>query len=401
MAVAPESNRPPRRKKKGLIVLGVILGLILALGIGGCAYVASIGKAWDDGTDKFQSQVFPNEDGTLSDPNNANDGKNANGDNGEDANGKNKDVPAALQNGEITKDKGEKKVTPEDQNGNGIPDKVENGKVTKRPEETGSTDILLLGSDSRAGSAEAVNVQGQRADSIMILHIPNNGGDPYLISVMRDTWVNIPGHGSAKVNHGLDYGGVGLQVSTLEQLLNVRIDHVAEIDFTGFKSMTDALGGVDVNVPISFKSDHYEYTQGQMHMDGAQALEFVRQRYAFEDGDYQRVRNQRAFMDGVLHTIQSKGAFNNATNFKNVVESIAPYVTVDSGLDSGEMAQLATPYIAKGGAHLHKLTLPNAGTGWSADGQSIVILDSEATSQLSDALRNNTMSDYTAKYGED
>ena len=84
-----------------------------------------------------------------------------------------------------------------------------------------------------------------------------------------------------------------------------------------------------------------------------------------------------------------------------MVETISPYVTVDSGLSAGEIAKIAAPYIGSGGVNLHMMTLPNAGTGWSADGQSIVVLDQAATSDLSQSLTNGTMSDYISRYGED
>ncbi len=381
----------PKKKKKGLIFGGIILAIVLLLGIGGCAYVASIGKAWDNGTDKFDA-AFPNEDGSEANQDQLR---------SQLSDQLKKEIGKDSYSSDIQNSEGRNNATEKDKNGNGIADDLEGGKTTERPAETGSSDILLMGSDSRAGTAEAATVTGQRADTLMLLHIPAGGGDPYLISIMRDTWVNIPGYGSAKINAGLNYGGVDVQIATIEQLLDIRIDHVAEIDFSGFKSMTDALGGVDVNVPLSFQADGKSYTAGQQHMNGDEALTFVRQRYAFEDGDYQRVRNQRAYMDGVLGTIKSQGAFKNATNFKNVVESIAPYVTVDSGLDSGAIVSMAAPYLSSGGPNLHMLTLPNAGTGWSVDGQSIVVLDSAATEDLSNALKNEDMAGYVSQYGED
>lgn len=386
MSTPVEETRP--KKRKGKIILGAILALVLVLGIGGCTYVSSIGAAWNNGTAKFSDNSFP-------------------GDNGQINSSEIDDFKKKLAESDETKDgklsnsQGKNNTSAGDANGNGIADSVEGGKTTERPAETGSTDILLLGSDSRAGTAEAIHVQGQRADSIMLLHVPKDGSDAYLISIMRDTWVNIPGYGSAKVNAGLNYGGTDLQVATIEQLLDTRIDHIAEIDFDGFKGLTDSLGGVDVNVPVGFSSDHYTYTQGPMHMDGDQALEFVRQRYAFADGDYQRVRDQRAYMDGVLQTIKNKGALNNAANFKNMVETISPYVTVDQGLDASEIMTIARPFIQSGGAKLHMMTLPNAGTGWSMDGQSIVVLDQQATSELASSLKNGTIAQYVAEHGED
>ncbi|MFW0108435.1 LCP family protein [Rothia sp. P7181] len=442
MAEPSPETAPQKKSKKGKITLGVLLTLLLILGIAGCSYVASISSAWNNGTQKFsEEQVFPGDDGAVneetlkefkknyeaaqtkvteseegkheesSDQEKTEDTKDKDEEQSKDSH-KSEDAQkkhdsdtsntrASRDKGKIVNSQGINNVTEHDSDGDGIPNSVEGGAVTPRPAATGAKNILLLGSDSRAGTAESIHVSGQRADTIMILHVPGGGADPYLISIMRDTWVNIPGYGAAKINAALNYGGVGLQIATLEQLLGVRIDHVAEIDFSGFKSLTDALGGVTVQVPFSFTADSYSFTAGPNHMNGNQALAFVRQRYAFSDGDYQRVRNQRAFMRGLLQTITSKGAFTSATELRSVIDSIAPYVTVDSGLSASALFSMGAPYISSGGTRMHMLTLPNAGTGWSVDGQSIVVLDSNATAALSQALRSHTMGSYTAVYGED
>ena len=123
-----------------------------------------------------------------------------------------------------------------------------------RPAETktGAMNLLLLGSDSRAaslGEAEAGGPSDQRSDTMMWVHIPADRKNIYMMSIMRDTWVQIPGHGEAKMNAAMALGGIPLVVQTLEGMFKSRIDHVAVVDFEGFKAMTDALGGVTVNVP--------------------------------------------------------------------------------------------------------------------------------------------------------
>ncbi len=165
-----------------------------------------------------------------------------------------------------------------DKNGNGILDSLEGGK-TRQVVKGEGTNILLLGSDQRSGQ-EAATVSGARADTIMLMHIPKNGEGVYLVSIMRDSWVSIPGYGNAKVNAALNYGGISLQIETIEQLIGVKIDHVAEIDFDGFKGLTNALGGVDVQVPFAFQTGVWNFTPGTMHMDGSTALAFVRERYS-------------------------------------------------------------------------------------------------------------------------
>ena len=370
----------PRKKwvKRSLIALLIII-LALLLGVG--FYVWSIGHTWDSQTQKFDS-LTDSQDGldnlkkSLGDPPAA---PTFTGPEGKD--------PKSL-------------ASEKDQNGDGILDTVEGGKTRDIVDSPG-TDILLLGSDSRAGSADAAKVSGQRADTIMLMHIPKDGSGVYLISIMRDSWVNIPGYGSAKVNAALNYGGIGLQVATIEQLLGIKIDHVAEIDFTGFKDLTNAVGGVDVQVPVAFKTGVWSYTPGTMHMDGSTALAFVRERYSFAAGDYQRVRNQRAYLRGLYNTLKAQGALSSIGKFKTVVDSLSGYLTVDKGLNSSQVANLAAPVITNGSTAMHMMSLPNAGPGWSMDGQSIVLVDQKANADLTRALQNDMITDFTSVYGED
>ncbi|WP_455247923.1 LCP family protein [Rothia aeria] len=370
----------PRKKwvKRSLIALLIII-LALLLGVG--FYIWSIGHTWDSQTQKFDS-ITDSQDGldnlkkSLGDPPAA---PTFTGPEGKD--------PKSL-------------ASEKDQNGDGILDTVEGGKTRDIVDSPG-TDILLLGSDSRAGSADAAKVSGQRADTIMLMHIPKDGSGVYLISIMRDSWVNIPGYGSAKVNAALNYGGIGLQVATIEQLLGIKIDHVAEIDFTGFKDLTNAVGGVDVQVPVAFKTGVWSYTPGTMHMDGSTALAFVRERYSFAAGDYQRVRNQRAYLRGLYNTLKTQGALSSIGKFKTVVDSLSGYLTVDKGLDSSQVANLAAPVITNGSTAMHMMSLPNAGPGWSMDGQSIVLVDQKANADLTRALQNDQITDFTSVYGED
>lgn len=380
-----EAHEEPKKKKskKALWITLLILLLIPIIAVGG--YLFMINKAWNK-SETFDN-AMPNEDGTVTTPHN--------------------DELQALvdqaANATITNESGatlESNVSEGDANGDGILDAVAGGAVTDRPVNAASTDILLLGSDQRSG-AEAQYVTGARADTIMVLHIPEDGSAAYLISVMRDTWVNIPGYGSHKVNAGLNYGGVDLQVATIEQLLGIQMDHVAEIDFQGFKALVDTLGGVTVQVPFTFSSGPYTYTAGSQTLDGGEALQFVRERYSFSDGDYQRVRNQRAFLRGVYNELKADGALSSASKLLQVIESVSPYMTVDQGLSPSAIVGIAQPVLSNGNTQLVSMTLPNAGTGWSWDGQSIVVLDAAATSALSYALQTDTMPNYIATYGSD
>ena len=391
-------SEPSQKKKwvKRILLILLILLLVITLGIG--FFIWRAGHTWDSKTEKFDSITKVDEDLSkikeqlgeakklnvteLKAPTVTNSDTGKNG-----ANGKNgSDTAAALA----------ANASDHDKDGDGILDDGYSYDVVKGP----GKNILLLGSDTRSGS-EAAQVSGSRADSIMLAHIPADGKGVYLVSIMRDTWVNIPGYGAAKINAALNYGGISLQVATVENLLGIKIDHVAEIEFEGFKALVNSVGGVDVQVPFDFDINAWSFKQGMQHMDGGAALAFVRARYPFADGDYQRVRNQRAFLRGMYNTMKAKGALNNVGSFQSAVESIAGYMRVDSGLDAAQIAQIAAPVLTSGDTTMRMTTLPNAGPGWSYDGQSIVIVNQAANANLSYALQHDSMDQFMATYGQD
>ena len=390
-------SEPSQKKKwvKRILLILLILLLVITLGIG--FFIWRAGHTWDSKTEKFDSITKVDEDlskikeqlgeakklnvtelkaPTVTNSDTGKNGTNANG----------SDAAAALA----------ANASEHDKDGDGILDDGYSYDVVKGP----GKNILLLGSDTRSGS-EAAQVSGSRADSIMLMHIPADGKGVYLVSIMRDTWVNIPGYGAAKINAALNYGGISLQVATVENLLGIKIDHVAEIEFEGFKALVNSVGGVDVQVPFDFDINAWSFKQGMQHMDGGAALAFVRARYPFADGDYQRVRNQRAFLRGLYSTMKSKGALENVGSFQSAVESIAGYMRVDSGLDAAQIAQIAAPVLTSGDTTMRMTTLPNAGPGWSYDGQSIVIVNQAANANLSYALQHDSMDQFMATYGQD
>jgi LCP family protein required for cell wall assembly len=252
-----------------------------------------------------------------------------------------------------------------------------------------SVNMLLLGSDTRATSSdpdEAASAGG-RSDTMMFVHIPEDRHNVTITSIMRDTWVPIPGHGSAKINAAFSYGGVPLAVRTVEQLLDTKIDHVATIDFEGFKDLVDALDGVEVNVPKPFTKagTHYE---GKMKLNGEQALWFARERHAFADGDYQRVKDQQILMKAIFSKTLSRSTLTSPSKISNVVDDFSPYIGVDNKLTGGTVAKLGWSMRSVRGDDIKMFTMPTLGTGWSDDGQSIVKPDMDAIKEFGKALKD-------------
>ncbi|WP_166784519.1 MULTISPECIES: LCP family protein [Cryobacterium] len=260
---------------------------------------------------------------------------------------------------------------------------------------TSGQNILLLGSDTRgANDGSIADLTGQRSDTIMVVHVPADRENIFVMSVMRDSWLEIPGRGKAKINAAMSYGGVPLAVQTVEGLLGARIDHVAIVDFTGFKGITDALGGVDIDNPIGFDSSHLKgryFAEGTHLLNGTEALAFVRERYAFSDGDFQRARNQQAFIKAVLGKSLTAETLTNPAKISGLVGAIAPYLAVDDGLDSAYVAGLAVELRDVRVGDVTFFTLPTTGTGTSPDGQSIVVIDQDKLKAVQKGFQTGTL----------
>jgi LCP family protein required for cell wall assembly len=263
---------------------------------------------------------------------------------------------------------------------------------------------LLIGSDSRVNEravAAGGSASDQRGDALVLIHLPADRKSVYGISIMRDLWVKIPGHGSAKVNAGLELGGLPLMTQTVETLLGRHIDHTVMLDFQGFAALTDALGGVDVNVEQAFTStadDKVYFPAGVNRLNGLQALAFVRERHAFTDGDYQRVRNQQTFLKAVMAKMASEGRLADRDTVRKLIKTVLPHVTLDASFTVKSLENLAFTLRNTAPGRGVFFTLPTAGTGISPDGQSIVRQDPAATAALSAALGSGKLAGYVAAH---
>jgi LCP family protein required for cell wall assembly len=260
--------------------------------------------------------------------------------------------------------------------------------------------ILVLGSDTRGDANSTIDgLEGQRSDTIMVVHIPADRQHITVMSIMRDSWVDIPGHGEAKINAALSFGGVPLAVQTIEGMIGARIDHVAVVDFAGFRGVTDALGGVDVYNSTAFASSKMPgktFERGMQPMNGQEALAFVRERYAFTDGDFQRARNQQEFAKGVMSEVMNVAILTNPGRIGGLVSAIAPYLVVDSGFDAAYVGQLALELRDVTPTDVSFFTAPTSGTGTSGDGQSIVNVDWDAFVAVKSAFQSDSAEGFAA-----
>ena len=268
---------------------------------------------------------------------------------------------------------------------------------------------LLVGSDRRADQATTGRdanqplwrYGAQRADTIMLAHLPANRDRIYLVSFPRDAWVPIQGHGDAKLNAAFSFGGPPLLIATIERLTGVRVDHVAILDFEGFKSMTDALGGVDVRVArtVWAPAQKVLWPAGTHHLDGARALDFVRQRHNLPGGDLGRIRRQQAFLKALARQAVDRGTLTNPLKLNALLEAATKAVSADESLTISTLRSLALQFRSLRPGDLVFLTAPVAGTGTEGR-QSVVYLDPVKGRPLYRALREDTVEGYLAGVGD-
>ena len=234
--------------------------------------------------------------------------------------------------------------------------------------------VLLLGTDGRPGETE------YRADSIILARVDPIHKRVTMLSIPRDTRVLWKGS-YMKINAVHFYDGANGMVQAVNELCGVHIAHYAEVNFDGLAGITDALGGVTVNVEQYMRdtenfSDVVELYPGVQKLNGAQALFFTRVRYAFADSDYTRMRHQRTFIKAIIAQILNTG---DPVAIANIVNSTARMVITD--LSVSDIISLGTQMIGMNtDKDIYTAYVPSEGT--EIDGQSYVIADKDALAKM-------------------
>lgn len=190
--------------------------------------------------------------------------------------------------------------------------------------------VFISGIDSRSGLVEK-----SRSDVNILASVNTATKQVVLISTPRDFYVplSISNGAKDKLTHAGIYG-INVCMDTMAMLYNVNVDYYFRVNFTGFEDIIDALGGVTVNSEYSFSTDNYSFTEGANDMDGAKALEFVRERYAFASGDRQRGKNQLALIKAVISKAMSPELLMNYSSLMNALsgsfETSVPYDTIST-----------------------------------------------------------------------
>jgi len=258
--------------------------------------------------------------------------------------------------------------------------------------------FLLVGSDSRDPSAEGP--PGDRADVIMIMRITGPRHHVQFISIPRDSWVSIPGEGLNKINAAYAFGGPTLLIQTVEQLTGVRIDHFAAVDFFGFKEITDALGGVDVRVAETTSQGGVTFEQGLNHLNGEEALIYVRQRKGLPGGDLDRVQRQQNYLRSIMSTVFAQNMLSDLGQTDNLLLALTGSISVDETLTKADMLGLAFSLRNLNQNSLSFLTVPVAGLGREG-AASVVYIDTAQAAPMWNYLQNDTLDEHLIEFGED
>jgi len=214
------------------------------------------------------------------------------------------------------------------------------------------TNWLIAGSDQRSGISRSEQDQlhlgsegADASDSLMLLHMGT--GRPVLISIPRDSYVPIPGHGENKINAALAFGGPSLLVQTVESVTGLKINHYMGIGFGGLANVVGAIGGVRMCVKTAVPADptgdsgFKGLAAGCHNLSGTQAIAFVRDRHSFATSDLQRIQDQRAFLSALLSKATSPSVYLNPFTALPFGSTAASAIAVDKGTSLYDLLQAA------------------------------------------------------------
>ena len=256
--------------------------------------------------------------------------------------------------------------------------------------------VLLVGSDSREGLDDPIDVErfgdvgGKRADTIILAQLVPSQQRGVLLHFPRDLYVTVHrpgGQFQSKINASYGYGPQSV-IDTVGALTQMPINHYMEVDIRGFRGMVDAIGGIDItNETALYDSKlNFRLPAGTSHLDGNQALSFVRARHATPDGDFGRIRRQQQFLRAVMGKVGKPSVLGNPIHVNQLAHAFAKNVKVDQFFQLDDLVRFALSVRRVGPDQLETFSVP--GDVSSIGGQSVVQMDVAAAEPLFQALRN-------------
>jgi LCP family protein required for cell wall assembly len=266
--------------------------------------------------------------------------------------------------------------------------------------------FLVAGVDTRSevpttGAGAAASGRGV-ADAVILARLSGDRQHAYVVSIPRDTVVPIPSRGYAKINEAYAYGGPSLLITTIERLTDVRIDHVAVIDFAGFRELTDALGGVTVSI----REDTYDPYQnrvwqaGTHSLDGKSALDYVRQRKGLPRGDLDRAQRHQVYLRALMNKLVDTRTLANPVRLSHTMDAISQTVRVDANLTNGELRELLLGLRGLDPDQVMFATVPVTRAG-DTTGTDVLRLDTAAGGGFWAAFENDELPAHVARAGAD
>lgn len=303
-------------------------------------------------------------------------------------------------------------------------DRADDGSLSKgeRPDDKGpkeALNILLMGADNPTPEIEKPSIAelladgewdvgAYRSDTVMVLHISADRKSAAVVSVPRDSFVPIfdsegTEGGENKVNAAFSLDGPFGTWRTVENLSGLRLDHMAIIDFEGFRDLTEAIGGVDVYLPEEVEDPKQDITwpQGWNHIEGDRALKYVRQRYNLDEGDFDRVDRQQNFLRAVMSKVLDSKTIGDPTKFPQTLEAITNNLTVDESFSNGDIRSLALGLRGLDPDKVTFVTLPLGSYDDVPGIGSIVRIDEQKATELWEAVGSDRLDRYLKKYPDD
>ncbi len=258
--------------------------------------------------------------------------------------------------------------------------------IVEKTKQQHAANFLLIGSDTRSGAngqyeSSAGEVAGARSDTTILAHLSPDGGKATMVSFPRDSWVQVPAcrkpDGSISkpymgmFNSAFELGGAACTIRLVQSLTGVEINHYVQVDFTGFKTMVSALGGVPVCTPVAIDDPDsgLKLHPGTQTLDGTQALAYVRARHNIGDGsDLGRIKRQQQFLGAMLRVATSKGILFSPGKLKKFLDAGTKSVTLDKQTHLGDLYSLAQQLRHLDAAHANFLTVPIANPDYTPPG---------------------------------
>jgi LCP family protein required for cell wall assembly len=267
---------------------------------------------------------------------------------------------------------------------------------TSGPPPTGPLNILVAGVDRREGLTRKQELQlhvgravSSNSDTLMIVHVAADHRSVSVVSLPRDSWVDIPGHGMNKINAAFGLGGPELMVRTVEQNTGLTINDYAEVNFLGFVKIVNALGGVNICLPTAVDDSYsgLHLPKGRHHVSGITALEFARDRHSFALSDLARIGNQQQLLSSLLHEAISSGTLANPVRLSDFLHATLAALRVDQHLN---VSSLASELRTVPPSDVTFSTVPIGNLNYTTpDGESAVQWDSAAAGKLFSRLRTD------------